>query len=112
MLDRPSQHSSFSGIRTAEMCHVSIALIEASSTGPSQKPKPCTHMNSPPDRFAPRSRTVAPVESPRRLPDTCSWGGFSPPPLVPTVTCTGVDVAVTPPPSYALAVSVWLPDGG
>src|SRR5262245_27422458 len=96
MLLRPSQHSSLSGIRTALIFHDAMASIAASSTGPSQTPYPCTHMNSPPDRFTPRRRTVVPLVSTSLLPETCSAGAGpvdppppppppSPPPLPPQV---------------------------
>src|SRR5690349_8373723 len=77
MLLRPSQHSSLRGMRTVLAFQSAIALTEASSTGPSKRPRPWTHMNSPPDRFTPSRRRVAPAESTSLLPETRSAGGVS-----------------------------------
>src|SRR3954453_4814327 len=75
MLLRPSQHSSFSGTRTARTFHAFMASMAALSTGPSQTPRPCTHMNSPPDRLTPSSRYAAPVDALTiLLPETFSLG--------------------------------------
>src|SRR5690348_6482499 len=74
MLDRPSQHSSLSGMRTVLAFQSAIALTEASSTGPSKMPYPWTHMNSPPERLTPSSRRVVPPASTSLFPETCSSG--------------------------------------
>src|SRR5690348_12047426 len=79
---RPSQQSSLSGIRTAVMCQAASAAKDGSSAGPPQEPEHCTHMNAPPDGFAPRGRTVVAAASTRWVHDTCGVGAvvFPPPP--------------------------------
>src|SRR4051812_43324809 len=77
MSESPSQHSSLSGMRTAFAFQSAIAWIAASSTGPSKMPRPCTHMNSPPDRLTPSSRRVVPSASTSWFPDTCSAGAVA-----------------------------------
>jgi hypothetical protein len=51
-----------------------MAVIEAWSIGPFQKPLPWMQTNSPPERLTPSSRTVAPLGVTSRLPDTLSAG--------------------------------------
>ena len=72
--DWPSRQSSFSGTRTMFAFHEAIAATEASSTGPSKMPLPCTHANSAPERFTPCGTKTMPVPSTSWLPETCSAG--------------------------------------
>src|SRR3954451_6277058 len=74
----PSQHSSFSGTRTERTFQARIAVIEAWSIGPFQKPLSWMQANSPPERLTPSSRTLAPPEVTSLLPDTCSAGAAPP----------------------------------
>src|SRR5690242_9539147 len=74
----PSQQSSLSRTRTKLMCQLAIAATEASSVGPSEIPKPCTHAYSVPERLTPRRLTRLPLSSMRLRPDTCSPEGLAP----------------------------------
>src|SRR3982751_2421262 len=70
----PSQHSSFSGTRTARIFQLRMALIEDWSIGPSQKPLPWMQANSPPERLTPCSVTVCPDRLTSLLPETLRAG--------------------------------------
>src|SRR5882757_3488136 len=62
-------------MRTAFTPQELIAAIEASSTGPSNKPQPCAHAYSLPDRLTPATRSGAPQLVTSWLPDTEIPGG-------------------------------------
>src|SRR5216683_2319999 len=67
-----SQQSSFKGTRTAFAVHDAMAATDASSDGPSKKPKPWMHAYSVPERLTPSSRTGWSFASRILLPLTCS----------------------------------------
>src|SRR5438309_1777579 len=67
-----SQQSSLRGTRTALMCQLAMALIEAASLGPSKMPQPWMQAYSVPERSTPSSRIRFPRASRSWLPDTRS----------------------------------------
>src|SRR5438270_323456 len=102
------QQASLSGIRTALLPQLLIAVIAAWSISPSKKPLPCTHEYSPPDRLTPHSVTCLPLASSSLLPDTCSCGA-GPPPVEAPVSVT-LNVADVNPAALAVNVAAPVPE--
>src|SRR4051795_7501004 len=68
----PSTQSSLSPRCTTFAFHDLIAVIDASSDGPSKIPQPSTHAYSVPERLTPCSWIALPEASSSWLPDTCT----------------------------------------
>src|SRR6266581_1914523 len=101
----PSQQSSLSGMRTKFARHALIALIDAWSIAPSEKPQPpfSTHADSVPERFTPRSTTACPSALTRRFPETCSGDA------APAGVGAGVGVGVGTRVAAGVGVAVGIP---